>query len=270
MLINNPNVITMASRIAVCLGTLFSIFFISCNTTNRIAYFENVKDAAYKSTMAVVEAPIQKNDILTITISSLNAEASAIFNPPTNTISKTATAGGADVTTGGYLVSHDGFIQLPILGNVVAAGLTKKQLKDNITNTILEKKLLIDPIVDIRHLNFEVTVIGEVARPTVITVPSEKISLIKALGLAGDLTIYGKRENVLLIREEEGQRVTRHINLNSSDFLNSPYYYLQPNDVVYVEPNKTKVASASRSQQIVPIILSSLSIVVVVLTRVIQ
>jgi polysaccharide export outer membrane protein len=113
-------------------------------------------------------------------------------------------------------------------------------------------------------------VIGEVARPTVITVPSERISLIKALGLAGDLTIYGKRENVLLIREENGQKITRHINLNSAEFLNSPYYYLQPNDVVYVEPNKTKVATASRSQQVVPIILSSLSIIVIVLDRIIK
>ena len=129
---------------------------------------------------------------------------------------------------------------------------------------------MIDPIVDIRYLNFEVTVLGEVGRPTVITVPSEKISLIKALGLAGDLTIYGRRDNVLLIREENGQRITRHIDLNSSDFLSSPYYYLQPNDVIYVEPNKTKVASSSRSQQVVPIVLSSLSIIVVVITSLIK
>ena len=106
------------------------------------------------------------------------------------------------------------------------------------------------------------------ARPTVITVPSEKISLLKALGLAGDLTIYGKRENVLLIREENGEKKTRHIDLNSSNFFNSPYYYLQPNDVVYVQPNKAKVASAGRTQQLLPIVLSSLSIFVVVLDRV--
>ena len=117
--------------------------------------------------------------------------------------------------------------------------------------------------VEIRFLNFEVTVIGEVAKPTVITVPSEKISLLKAIGLAGDLTIYGKRENVLLIREENGKKITRHIDLNSSNFFNSPYYYLEPNDVVYVQPNKAKVASAGRTQQLLPIILSGLSVVVV-------
>ena len=100
---------------------------------------------------------------------------------------------------------------------------------------ILEKKLLIDPIVNIRHLNFEVTVIGEVGRPTVITVPSEKISLLKALGLAGDITIYGRKDNVLLVRESEGKNTVKHIDLNSKDFLTSPYYYLQPNDIIYVE-----------------------------------
>lgn len=263
----------MVSRIAVFASLLVIVFCESCNSSKKIAYFENVKDDTYKSMLGTIEAPIQRNDILSIYISSLNAEASAIFNPGSNSNTdnkQTTTSTGGSIQSGGYLVNSDGNIQLPILGNVTAAGLTKKQLRESIVNTILAKKLLIDPIVDIRHLNFEVTVIGEVNRPTVITVPSERISLIKALGLAGDLTIYGKRENVLLIREEDGKKVTTHINLNSSEFLNSPYYYLQPNDVVYVEPNKTKVASASRSQQVVPIILSSLSIIVIVLDRLIK
>lgn len=215
-----------------------------------------------------MQAPIQENDILGISISSLNAEASAIFNPPNSNNSRSTTVTGSSSEPGGYLVNSDGNIQLPVLGTIKAAGLTKKELGDNITNMILSKKLLIDPLVEIRFLNFEVTVIGEVAHPTVITVPSEKISLLKAIGLAGDLTIYGKRENVLLIREENGKKKTRHIDLNSSNFFNSPYYYLQPNDVIYVEPNKAKVASAGRSQQLLPVILSALSVVVIVLDRV--
>ena len=258
----------MASRI---LGFIFILFlFVSCNSSRKVAYFENVQDASFKSNLATVEAPIQKNDILTITISSLNAEASAVFNPAANALSKVGTSAGNEALAGGYLVNPEGNIQLPIIGTVTAAGLTKKQLKESITNILLAKKLLLDPIVDIRYVNFEVTIIGEVGKPTVITVPNEKISLIKALGLAGDLTIYGRRDNVLLIREENGQRITRHIDISSSEFLNSPYYYLQPNDVIYVEPNKTKVASSSRSQQVVPIILSSLSIIVVVVTSLIK
>ncbi len=261
----------MVSRIVLFTSVLALIFCESCNTSKKIAYFENVKDDSYKSMLDITEAPIQKNDILSISISSLNEEASAVFNPGTNAVNKQATTStGGSIQSGGYLVNSDGNIQLPILGNVTAEGLTKKQLRESISNKILQKKLLIDPIVDIRHLNFEVTVIGEVGNPTVITVPSERISLIKALGLAGDLTIYGKRENVLLIREESGKKITRHIDLTSSEFLNSPYYYLQPNDVVYVEPNNTKIATASRSQQLVPIILSSLSLIVIVLDRIIK
>lgn len=241
---------------------------ISCTSTRKATYFYNVPDTTFVQRGPDMQTPIQENDILGITISSLNAEASLIFNPPNNNNQRATTVTGSSTESGGYLVSADGTIQLPVLGNIKAEGLTKKQLKDDITNMILAKKLLIDPLVEIRFLNYEVTVLGEVARPTVITVPSEKISLLKALGLAGDLTIYGKRDNVLLIREENGEKKTRHIDLNSSNFFNSPYYYLQPNDVVYVQPNKAKVASAGRTQQLLPILLSSLSIVVVVLDRV--
>jgi len=249
---------------------LVLVTLMSSCTTRKVAYFQNVKDATYKSSLPVVEAPLQSNNILTITISSLNAEASAIFNPPTNTVQRLAGASGGDMLGGGYLIDADGNIQLPLLGNIHAAGLTKTELKNKITDLINQKKLLIDPVVDIRLLNYEVTVLGEVGKPTVITVPSEKISLLKALGLAGDLTIYGRRENVLLIREEAGEKVVRHINLTSPDFLNSPYYYLQPNDVVYVEPNRAKVASASRSQQVVPILMSSLSIIVTIVAALLR
>lgn len=250
--------------ITSCVLTI--VFFTSCTNTKKIVYFGDVKDATYSGDNET-QAPIQPNNILSISISSLNAEASAMFNPNNNSNSRSTTVTGNNTESGGYLVNPDGTIQLPVLGSVKAAGFTKNQLKDNITNMILSKKLLVDPLVEIRFLNYEVTVIGEVARPTVITVPSEKISLLKAIGLAGDLTIYGKRENVLLIREENGKKQTRRIDLNSPDFFNSPYYYLKPNDVVYVEPNKTKIAQAGRTQQFVPIILSSLSIIVIVMDR---
>ena len=246
------------------------LIFTSCTSTIKTAYFYNVQDTTFYSGSNDVQVPIQPNDILSISISSLNDEASAIFNTANKNVNRSTTVTGTNTELGGYLVNSEGTIQLPMLGSIKAAGLTKKQLKDNITNAILAKKLLIDPIVEIRFLNFEVTVIGEVARPTVITVPSEKISLLKAIGLAGDLTIYGKRDNVLLIREENGKKKTRHINLNSSNFFNSPYYYLQPNDVVYVEPNKAKIASANNSNQYLPIILSGLSVVVIVLDRLLR
>jgi polysaccharide export outer membrane protein len=198
----------------------------------------------------------------------LNAEASAMFNPSSNNNIRSTTVTGSNSESGGYLVAVDGNIQLPVLGTVKATGLSKQELRDNITNLILSKKLLIDPTVEIRFLNFEVTVIGEVAHPTVITVPSEKISLLKAIGLAGDITVYGEKNNVLLIREENGVKETRHIDLNSSDFFNSPYYYLQPNDVVYVEPSRAKIATASRSTQWLPVIFSGLSVIAIIIANV--
>jgi polysaccharide biosynthesis/export protein len=237
----------------------------SCVNTQKATYFNNAQDAVItpsnKDTGAVI---IQKNDILSIVITSLSQEASAIFNSPNiNTSNYTAT--GTNQSTGGYLVNAEGAIQLPILGTLKVEGLTKTQLKDQITNTLIQKKLLIDPIVTIRYLNFEVTVIGEVAKPSVITVPSEKLSLLKALGLAGDITIYGTKSNILLIRENNGKRVVKRIDLNSAEFLASPNYYLQPNDVIYVEANKDKVASASRFRQSLPVMISALSFGIVAL-----
>jgi len=258
-------------RLFTLLYACLLVFFItSCANTKKIDYFNNVSDATFKGSQAEKPTPIESNDILSITISSANAAASAQFNLQNDNISRSTTVTGSSTESGGYLVNADGTIDLPVLGSVQAAGLTKEQLKDNIANLILSKKLLVDPIVDIRYLNYEVTVLGEVARPTVITVPNEKISLLKALGLAGDLTIYGKRNNVLLIREENGEKITRHIDLTSSDFFNSPYYYLKPNDVIYVQPNATKAATAGRSQQFLPIIFSALSVVAIVLDRILR
>lgn len=252
-----------------CISTI-ALLICSCANTRKITYFNNVPDATFSGTEIQRQTPIQPNDILSITISSLNAEASTQFNLQNNNISRATTVTGSNNESGGYLVSPDGTVDLPVLGTIKAAGLTKEQLKTNITNLILTRKLLIDPIVDIRYLNFEVTVLGEVAKPTVITVPNEKISLLKAIGLAGDLTIYGKRDNVLLIREENGEKITRHINLNSSDFFDSHYYYLKPNDVIYVQPNATKAATASRSTQYLPIIFSALSVIAIVLDRILR
>lgn len=243
----------------------------SCITTQRSTYFNDAGDTTFLTrTDDVNDAPILKNDILSVVITSANAEASALFNTNNNIQTNSTTSAGTTSSVAGYLVNTDGNIQLPILGNIKAAGITRKQLKTDITNMLLDKKLLIDPIVTVRYLNYEVTVIGEVGHPTVINVPNEKISLVKALGLAGDITIYGKKDNVLLIRENDGKRKVKRINLNSKNFLTSSYYYLQPNDVVYVEANKEKVAMSSRNQQLLPTILSALSLVAVIVTQLVK
>lgn len=247
----------------ICLMALTGLVFSSCIDTRQATYFNGVKDGTIDTKTPVPESIIRPNDLLSINVTSLNATATEFFNTP-NTAGSQAGGGG----TPGYLVNSDGSIQFPMLGNIKAAGLTKEQLKDRIRKSIEERQLLKDPIVNIRYLNFRVTVLGEVKNPTVLTIPNEKVSLLEAIGLAGDLTIYGKRENVLIIREEDGQKQIKRINLNSNELLSSPYYYLKSDDVVYVEPNKARVAT-SRNGQWLPATLSALSLMVVVVDRLI-
>ncbi|MFM2360299.1 MAG: hypothetical protein RLY16_2292 [Bacteroidota bacterium] len=253
-----------------CFAVLFAVITISasCGSTKQTTYFYEVKDTTIMTSAVELEYSIQPNDILSIYVTSLNPEASAVFNTTNNFVITSSTSAGGNAASSGYLVNLEGYIQMPMIGNIKAAGLSKKQLKELITKTILDKKLLLDPIVTVRFLNYEVTVIGEVAKPTVITVPSEKITILKALGLAGDITIFGKKDNVLLIREREGKKKVIRVDLSDPHFLESPYYFLQPNDVVYVEANKNKVTSNSRTLQILPTILSSLSFLTVVIVQI--
>jgi len=237
---------------------------ISCTSPKKVVLFNELNQASIKSQIEDLEPIIQKNDLLSISVSSINPEATIIFNNPNITAAQATTAAGNTNNVSGYLVNQDGYIQFPVLGNIKAAGLSKKQLKDNITKGLADGKLLIDPIVNVRYLNYKVTVIGEVGHPTVINVPNEKISLLEALGLAGDMTIYGRRDNVLIIREVEGTKMFQRINLNTNEIFTSPYYYLKSNDIVYVEANKNKVASTNRSQLWIPLIFSALSTAVTI------
>ncbi|HEU4472143.1 MAG TPA: polysaccharide biosynthesis/export family protein [Flavisolibacter sp.] len=250
-------------------GSLLGFLFMlsSCVSTRKSVYFADQNDEVLLSTISIPEPVIQNNDLLSISVSSLNPQASSVFNMPNLSYANTTTAQGTPVQAGGYLVNPEGYIQFPILGAIKAAGLTENQLRTQIVKSLVDKKLLLDPIVTVRHLNFKVTVLGEVAHPTVINVPNEKITMLEALGLAGDITIYGKRDNVMLIREEAGKKTIKRLNLNSTELLSSPYYYLRSNDIVYVEPNKAKVAGSSRATQLLPIVLSGLSFAAIVVDR---
>jgi polysaccharide export outer membrane protein len=243
----------------------------SCVNTKKAVYFSNISEGTAMSTGTVPVPVIQNNDILSINVTSLNPEATAIFNTPNLPSTYTANGSGGNIVQSvGYLVKPDGNIQFPILGEIKATGLTKEQLENNIKQQLVNKKLLIDPIITIRYLNFRVTVLGEVGKPSVINVPSEKISLLEALGLAGDLTIYARRDNLLLIREDGTQKIARRINLNKDELLRSPYYYLKPNDVVYVEPGKARVEASGRAVLLMPIIISGLTLGIIVADRLFQ
>ncbi len=247
-----------------CLLVLTLIAVSSCGNTKKVIYFPTVKDGAIPSNSPFPESLIQKNDILSINVSSLNPEASRGFRCVQFAKHGSRWSGRSCRSCAvGYLVNSEGNIQFPLIGSIKAEGLTKNKLKDNIAKSLVDKKLLLDPIVTIRFVNFRVTVLGEVNHPTVVTVPNEKLSLLEALGLAGDLTIYGKRQNVMIIREEKDQKIIKRVDLNSSEIFSSPYYYLQSNDIVYVEPNKAKISSVSRGNQLIPIVLSGLSLIII-------
>jgi polysaccharide export outer membrane protein len=235
---------------------------VGCVNTRKATYFNNLKDNSEFQELTVPEHIIQANDLLAITVSSQNPEAARIFNVQGRPEIRSTTPAGTQLELAGYLVNKAGQIRFLMLGNIQAQGLTTDQLQASIRNAMVDRKLLVDPVVEVRLLNYKVTVLGEVANPTVISVQNEKISLLEALGLAGDVTLYGKRNNVLVIREVSGKRVTHRVNLNSSELFTSPYYYLQSNDVVYVEPNKARVTSVSRLNQYLPAIVSSFSVLV--------
>lgn len=241
-------------------------FIFSCGISREMAYFEEVSDSEVFSKLNVPAHVVQEDDILDVTINSINDEASAMFNSQRTEAQRTTSTGDVLAPTG-YQVNNAGEIEILLLGNIQVAGLTTKQVQEKIQNLLIESQLLLNPVVKVRLMNFKVTVLGEVNRPTVVTVPEEKITLLEALGVAGDLTMYGKRRNVLLIREEGGKRVTYRINLNSKELFSSPFYYLKSNDVLYVEPTNTKVASSTLFYQILPTIISGLSIAIIVFDR---
>lgn len=259
--LKNRNALLNTLLVAAC------ALFASCVSTKNATYFNNVNnDTAVQRIAGTFEPAIQQNDILQITVSSLNPQEAMLYNVP-NSASSGATAVSGAAPGAGFLVDAAGNIQYPVFGSIRAAGLSTQSLADTIRRRFVDRQLLVDPVVNVRFLNFRVTLLGEVSKPAVITVTSEKISIMEALGMAGDITVYGKRDNVMLIRDKEGARTVKRLNLNDASILTSPYYYLQPNDIVYVEPTKSKVAQADRSRQILPVVLSGLSLLVIILDR---
>ncbi len=251
------------------LQMLFIFFLItllvSCTETKKVSYFNDVQDSTLIVSQSSIEPIVQKKDILSISVSSVSSEATILFNVPNQPASPTSSS-----QTAGYLVSEDGTIKFPLLGNIIAVGLTQKELENQITKLLVDKKLLFDPIVTSRFLNFRITVLGEVARPGVISVPSEQINILEAIGQAGDITIYGLKDNVVLVRQIGLDKLVKRIDLTSSKLLQSPYFFLRSNDVLYVEPNKAKISSMSQSRQILPIVFSGISLLVIILNSLLK
>lgn len=219
-----------------------------CSSSKQVAYFQNISTVDLDKSKGLYDAKILPKDMLIITVNTQTPEAGTPFNlAVTNTLSSTGQIGGGAGSLQGYLVDNDGNINFPIVGKLHVQGLTKNQCQDLIAQKIAPYLAETEnPVVTVRMSSYHVTVMGEVTTPKVVPVATEKMSIMEALAEAGDLTIYGKRDNVILIRESEtGQKEYHKLNLNDANIFNSPYYYLQQNDIIYVEPNSVKAKNSS-------------------------
>lgn len=231
-------------KLLISFVLLAMIMFVGgCSSSKQVAYFQNIDSISLVASRGLYDARIMPKDQLTITVLTTNPEASAPFNLSVN--NTIGTNGRLSTTSGslqGYLVDNNGNINFPIIGTLHVAGKTKTECEEMIKNKVMPYlNANENPIVTVRMSSYRVTVIGEVGRPSVVPVSTEKMSIIEALASAGDLSIYGKRSNVLLIREDAtGEKHAVRVNLNDANLFNSPYYYLQQNDIIYVEPNSVK------------------------------
>jgi polysaccharide export outer membrane protein len=220
----------------------------SCASRKNIVYFQDEPLEADLSMSTPEQLIYKTDDLLTINVSAFVQETVAPFNLTVassfNNNNPNNIQGNLQLQT--YLVDYNGNIEFPVLGTIKVAGLTRTELTEYLTKRISEYAN--DPIVNVRLTNFTVTILGEVSRPGTFTIQDERVTLIEALGLASDLTIYGKRQNVRLIREIDGKKKFTEIDLTSINSVNSPVYYLQQNDVIYVEPNKARVRSSAYNQ----------------------
>jgi len=226
-----------------------SMMITGCGSSKNVAYFQNSDSVNLDMSKVLYDARIMPKDMLSITVNTTDQEASIPFNltvatPQTVSLRTQSTTTAALQT---YLVDNEGNIDFPLVGTLHLGGLTKGEAERLVLEKIKPYMSATEkPIVTVRMINYKISVIGEVAHPGMFTVANEKISILEALAQAGDLTIYGVRDRVKLIREDAtGKKEIHVVNLNDANIINSPYYYLQQNDIVYVEPNKVKSQNSS-------------------------
>ena len=238
----------MKKKLIYLIMGIVAVVVSSCGNTKQVAYIQNSDEVSLAQSVYLYDARIMPKDQLTITVSTTNDEAAAPFNL---TVATPYTVGlqrsYSQAMLQMYLVDNEGMINFPIIGEIKVGGLTKSEAEQMIEEKI--KPYLAEtenPIVTVRMSSYSISVLGEVTRPGSYQVSREKINILEALAQAGDLTIYGVRDKVKLIREDAtGKKEIHTLNLNDANIINSPYYYLQQNDVVYVEPNKVKAQNSS-------------------------
>lgn len=263
------------SSMVLVLAGFFCLYLSACTSSKNISYFKDVPDTLAQkkeiTQVTYITPVIQPDDILQVSVQTLDPNVGSLSiqqgnsTLPSGSASLNNPASGSGVN--GFIVDKQGYVILPLLGKIKAQGKTTDEIRDEIHAKALE--FYKDPIVNVRYANFKITVLGEVARPSSYVMPNEKVSLLDALGAAGDLTIYGKRENVLLVRDKNGKKEFARFNLNNSNLFTSPYYYLQQGDLIYVEPNRAKVVSTDAARlRAITIITSAVSLVTIIIARV--
>ena len=222
----------------------------SCSAPKNVAYLKNSDYVDLSQSQYLYDARIMPKDILTITVNTVNPEAAAPFNLVVSTALNNNGQIGNQRALQTYLVDNEGGIDFPVIGYIKVGGLTKRECEKLIHDKVKPYlNAAENPVVTVRMSSYSISVLGEVNKPGSYQVSREKINILEALAQAGDLTIYGVRERVKLIREDaQGHKQIHTVNLNDANILTSPYYYLQQNDILYVEPNKVKAQNSTIGQ----------------------
>lgn len=241
-------------------------FFDSCiaRKNEKLVYFKNVESDFETGVIKTPkESIIKPSDIIQINVFCSDEEINSKFQ----TINSSPTSGGSSISVmNGYLVNDSGIVVLPLLGAVKTTGFNKEGLADTIRKSLISRQFAIDPIVSVRILNYKITFLGEVGNPGVILIPNERISILDAIAMAGDLTINGRRDNILLIRENNGKKVSRRFSLNNDELFNSENFYLQNHDIIYVESAKYKAVPHDRFSSNLNTVITSLNFLLLMIT----
>ena len=237
---------------SILLMAVCAVMMASCSSYKHVPYLQNAEEiVAAQKELPLYDAKIMPKDLLTVTVNTTDPEAAAPFNMTVQTAINVARANSSTYSQPAlqqYLVSNEGTIDFPVLGQLKVGGLTKSEAEGLIREK-LKPYLKETPIVTVRMANYKISVLGEVARPGTFTVSNEKVNVLEALAMAGDMTIWGMRDNVKLVREDaNGKREIVFLDMTNADIITSPYYYLQQNDILYVTPNKTKSKNSDVGQ----------------------
>ncbi len=248
-------------RFSLVILELIACSLVSCTATKKVIYLNDLSPAdsvAISTAQSAFETPIQKNDQLSIIVGGSNTLDLLALN------SAGGTAGGSGIigSFSGYLVESDGKIKIPYLGKIQAEGLSRIALENLLTEQF--KEYTKNPVVNVRFLNYNISVLGEVNKPGRVNLTTERTTILEAISMAGDITNFGKSDNILIVREENGQRAVGRVNLLSKELFKSPFFYLKTNDVLYIEPVGAKFISRNGIPQYLAIVAIGLSLLITI------